>query len=334
MIELTTRGLVKQRESETLEFKESFSLGDSLIEYSKTLVGMANNQGGYIVFGIKDKPHIPIGLKDDKFESLDPKSLNRVLLEYYSSDVAWTPLTIQLGEKNIGLIKVTEANKKPIICSKNHNGKKLREGAIYFRYRGETKEIRHTELTSILEAERNKEKLLWMKHIQSIASIGPQSVQILNSLDGSLNIGNTKVLLDQKLVGQIKVIKEGKLSETEGAPTLKVVGEIVGLVNHDNVIYNDTSYPYTQGLLCEKLGINNYECQALIAHFEIKGKPEFHAEISIGKTSKSQKYSDLALNLFRDSLRHNPSLIKTAKDSYIRTSSLKKKSKKKKVPKK
>lgn len=334
MLELNSKGLVKQRESEALEFKESFGLGDSLIEYSRTLVGMANNQGGHIAFGIKNKPHIPTGLKDERFDSLDPKSLNKVFLEYYSSDVSWNLSVIELSGKRIGLISVDEASRKPIICSKNHTGKHLREGAVYFRYRGETKEIRHGELANLLEAEREKEKLLWMKHIQSIASIGPQSVQILNSLEGSLSIGQTKVLLDKNLLGQLKVINEGKLSETDGAPTLRVVGEIVGLVNHDTVIYNDTSYPYTSGMLCEKLGINSWDCQALLFYLKIKGNPEYHAEIQTGKSSKTQKYSDLALGLFRDKMRGDPNLIQIARDSYRHDNMSKIKNGKKKPKKK
>lgn len=45
--------LVISRESSTLEFKESFST-DVLNRCMKTIAGYANNEGGYIVFGIKD----------------------------------------------------------------------------------------------------------------------------------------------------------------------------------------------------------------------------------------------------------------------------------------
>lgn len=51
MIDLNERGHVRQRECQTLEFKETFRLGDALIEYARTLVGMANNQGGSLIFG-------------------------------------------------------------------------------------------------------------------------------------------------------------------------------------------------------------------------------------------------------------------------------------------
>lgn len=316
-LDINAKKQIKQRESQQLEFKESFSLGDALVEYSRTLVGMANNQGGWIVFGVKDKPHIPVGLKDQRFSTLDPATLNKIFLEYFSSDIDWSYEVIEKFNVNLGVIRVTEATTKPVICSKTNTGKKLREGAIYFRYRGETREIRHAELVEILNSEREKEKLLWMKHIQSVATIGPQSVQIFDSTKGLLDVGNTKVLLDKKLLGQLKVIQEGKFSEKEGAPVLKVIGEISGLLTHDTVIYNDTAYPYTLTSLAEKLGLKKrYTCEAMVAHFKLKGKPEYHATIEIGKTSRAEKYSDLALSFLRDEIRKDDKAPEKSLASY------------------
>lgn len=317
LLELNTRKHIKQRESQQLEFKETFSLGDALYEYARTMVAMANNQGGWIVFGVKDKPHIPVGLKDDRFTSLDPASMNKLLLDYFSPDLDWQAQTLEAFGVTLGVIKVVEAKTKPVICSKSHNGKKLREGAIYYRYRGETREVRHAELAEMLAAEREKEKLLWMKHIQAIAEIGPQSVQIFDSLTGHLDVGNTKVLVDKNLLGQLKVIQEGKFSEKDGAPTLKVIGEIAGLVNHDTVIYNDTAYPYTVTMLTEKLGLTKrYACEAMVYHFSLKGKPEFHATIRTGKSSQTEKYSELALAHLRDAVRADDQVIRKAEEAY------------------
>ena len=67
--ELNSKGFIKQRESFDLEFKEAFHYGDSLAEYIRSIVGMANNKGGEIIFGIKDRPREPKGLQNDKFET-------------------------------------------------------------------------------------------------------------------------------------------------------------------------------------------------------------------------------------------------------------------------
>ena len=51
------------------------------------------------------------------------------------------------------MLSVEEAAVKPVVCKKN-KGDILREGAIYYRYRGETKEIEYSELSILLEKER------------------------------------------------------------------------------------------------------------------------------------------------------------------------------------
>ncbi len=76
---LTGRGHLKKRESFDLEYKENFHLGDNLLKYIKTLAGMANNKGGIILFGVKDSPHIPLGMQNNKFLKLIHEKLIRKL---------------------------------------------------------------------------------------------------------------------------------------------------------------------------------------------------------------------------------------------------------------
>lgn len=45
------------REGQELEFKERFKLA-GLAEYFQDFAAFANNQGGYLIFGIKDSPRI------------------------------------------------------------------------------------------------------------------------------------------------------------------------------------------------------------------------------------------------------------------------------------
>ena len=52
-----------------LEFKESFNLGN-MDEYAKTMAAFANNRGGIIIFGVKDNPRIPIGIRKEKFDNI------------------------------------------------------------------------------------------------------------------------------------------------------------------------------------------------------------------------------------------------------------------------
>ena len=76
----------------------------------------------------------------------------------------------------------------------------MQEGAIYYRYRGETKEIEYPELNSLLQCEREKERILWIKHIQKIALVGPRQINILDRYNGEISYGDKKVLTDKNLV--------------------------------------------------------------------------------------------------------------------------------------
>jgi hypothetical protein len=76
------------RENSTLEFKEGFGW-KSLPEYARTLAAFSNAQGGYIVFGVKDRPRILEGLTNDRFEELDPAKLTRGLQDYFEPEIQW-----------------------------------------------------------------------------------------------------------------------------------------------------------------------------------------------------------------------------------------------------
>src|ERR1035441_799185 len=78
------------RESSRLDFKESFNLG-SADEYARTMAAFANTAGGYLVFGVKDKPRTLIGLKSDNFDGVDPAKVTQALNERFAPEIHWEP---------------------------------------------------------------------------------------------------------------------------------------------------------------------------------------------------------------------------------------------------
>lgn len=313
-----SRGRIARRESFDLEFKQSFHYGDSLIEYCRSLVGMANNRGGRIVFGIKDSPREPVGLANEKFDRLDATKLNAVLLEYFSGDISYSVIGFEWNGKQFGEIQVLEAQSKPIICRKNHS-KILREGAVYYRYRGETKEIRYSELASILDEERDKEKRLWMQHIEKIGSVGPSHVHILDTLSGELTVGNGTILIDSSVVDQIKFVREGKFVEKDGAPALKLIGEVSGVLDSDKLIYTESAYPYVASHVRAECSINQYDFQALSWKYRIRENVQYHMEIPTGRKSIVHKYSKAVVELIRKELRKDPELLEKARKQYAKS---------------
>ena len=91
------------RESSTLEFKESFNV-QILWKYAKTMAAFANKEGGYIIFGVKDKPRTVVGLNNDVFESFDDEKIVKKLNELFAPEIRYERRTVPYENVNIGVI--------------------------------------------------------------------------------------------------------------------------------------------------------------------------------------------------------------------------------------
>jgi hypothetical protein len=71
------------RESSSLEFKLSFGW-NSMPQYMKTCAAFANNKGGYIIFGVSNKPHRLVGLQPvplQLFDTIDGAQITECFLQ-------------------------------------------------------------------------------------------------------------------------------------------------------------------------------------------------------------------------------------------------------------
>ncbi len=327
---INSSGYIKRRESFDLEFKQNFQLGDNIIKYIKTLVGMANNRGGKIVFGILNSPHIPAGMTNNKFNETDPAEIDKTIREYFSKELIWHSEVVRFREKDFGVISVEESEYKPIICKKN-KGTLLREAAIYYRYRGESKEIEYPELQRIIDKEREKEQILWMQHIQQISMIGPKNVHLLDTFKGEISVGDGKILIEKDILDKIKFVKEGHFVETEGAPALKLIGNISGVLESGNSISPDILYPLFTKDLQDRLNLNSHDIQCVLWKLNIKGNKKYHLDTKTGKNSNfMNKYSEKLIPLLQRMI-DRPDFLETCRNDYkIEVSSKFKRKKKRK----
>jgi len=211
------------RESSWLEFKQSFNWGNR-DDYAKTLVAFANTKGGYIVFGIGNKPRLLIGLRSDNFENIDPAKVSEYLNENFSPEIKWQMHLYEVQGKLFGIIHVGEVHDKLVIARKNIGG--VREGEIYYRYRGRTEKIKFPELRHIIDEQRRKERDYWMFNLKQIAKIGVKNTAILDIATGKVTGSGGSFIIDEKLLTKLRFIKEGEFHEVKGAPTLKLIGDL------------------------------------------------------------------------------------------------------------
>ena len=215
------------RESGDLEFKQSFGWS-SLTKYLKTCAAYANVKGGYIVFGIANRPHILVGLSGatlQAFENIDPQKLTGHFNDYFSPEIGWDIDKYEFNGKTYGLLYVYESSEKPVVCKKDAD-RELKEGDIYYRYRGRSERIKYPELRNILDQRRAEEQKLWMKHLSQISRIGVQDTAIFDLQTGHVAGTNSSFLIDESLLSQLSFIRDGEFSEIEGKPTLKLIGNV------------------------------------------------------------------------------------------------------------
>ncbi|MDR6512791.1 hypothetical protein J2792_003678 [Novosphingobium capsulatum] len=211
-------------ETDEFECKEGFNLRN-FSKPLRTIAGFANNRGGYIFFGVKDKPtgFAICGLADDRFTNTDQNKFSQTIRSVLEPTPRFRVASIKLDDMTIGVIHVEPHNAKPVIASKTEGD--VAEGAIYFRYPGETKAICYADLRAILDErdQRSREAILPM--VQRLLELGPDDAMVANLADGRLESGQRTILIDPQSLKQIKFIREGEFDEVDGAPTLRVIGD-------------------------------------------------------------------------------------------------------------
>lgn len=299
-------GKVRSRESTSLEFKENFGF-KSLAKYLKTICAFANTQGGVLVFGVTDNPRTLKGIDKDKFDQIKIEQLSTYLSEYFSPEIHWDIGVVAFKRKHYGFIAINEADDKPVICKKN-SGDVLKDGDIYYRYRGTSKRIEFPELKRMQIEIREKERKLWMEHIEKISRIGPKNVALLDLYSGKMessNIANNFVIDEELLAGlknEVSFVQEGNFREKEGAPTLKLVGNLAPV---DTVVVPNLDpnkdYPFLVKHLADELQIRSYDAQVLVWKLGLKSSKRYAIEVDAGSSSIF-KYSKYALTAIRDDL--------------------------------
>src|SRR5699024_1297924 len=218
---------LNNRESTILELKESSNWG-SKDKYVKTMASFANNKGGFILFGVKDSPQKIVGFNHSRFNKFDEAKIAGFLNECLAPEIRWKKFTYEVKELNkiLGIIYTFPGKKKPVICKKNHG--KLKEGAIYYRYSARSEIIKYSELDSLIEKEREKFQDKLFDQLGKILDIGVHDSAVLDTYKGKIHGNNANMIIDDSLIPQIKFINEGSFNETEGKPTLKLIGTVKG----------------------------------------------------------------------------------------------------------
>jgi hypothetical protein len=219
------------REGQELEFKEQFNLA-GLADYFRDFAAFANNRGGYLIFGVKDAPRLPTGLSKssaEQFNKIDPEKITGYLLDIFSADIFWEQASITIDANIFGVFRIYEGRTKPIIAKKDEGKDQIiKNGEIYYRYGGRTQKIQYAEIESIINKRVEQNNKYWLDLMSKIATAGPQNAAILDTERSIIEKDDARILvLDEDLANKLKFIKEGQFVAKGGAPTLKLIGDVL-----------------------------------------------------------------------------------------------------------
>jgi len=213
-------------ETDQIECKKSFNYP------LKTIAAFANNKGGYLVFGVKDKTWEVLGLDAEKlktFQEFDLKKINQSVRSALGIDLQLQKVSYKVEGVNLGILYVAPAHTKPLIFinSANDGDISIAEGHIYYRYPGEDRLISPVDLQRIIE-DRIKQlsQTILADQISKILQIGPTNAAILDTKSGVVDGPSGNFVIEKDLLTELSFIKEGEFSEEKGAPTLKLMGEL------------------------------------------------------------------------------------------------------------
>lgn len=218
-------------ETDCHECKESFGFKYA-DKWLRAVAALANNQGGYIFFGVKDKSndnklgedYEVVGLDSSEFEKLDPSNFSLRIKNLFDPTPRVEIRTINIFGKSVGVIYVHSQPGRPVIATKGEGS--IREGDIFFRYIGQSARIKYSDLRAMIDERDRHARAQMMPLLNDLLRLGPKNVMIADLSAGELRGVSENINISEDLLNKIKFIREGEFREVGGAPTLRLVGDV------------------------------------------------------------------------------------------------------------
>lgn len=210
-------------ETDTHECKSSFGLKHPQA-WLRAIAALSNNSGGYVFFGVNDSLEV-IGMKSDEFDKVDPATLSKRVRSVFDPTPKFRTTVIELGGHRVGVIYVERHQSRPTIAVKQ-DGDKISEGDIFYRYPGQSARIKYSDLRAMLDARDKESRAQILPMVEKLLTLGPRRSLVADLQDGTIGDGQSAIEIDAALVDKLSFIKEGHFVETDGDPTLRLIGDV------------------------------------------------------------------------------------------------------------
>ncbi|MFH1346189.1 MAG: ATP-binding protein [Pseudomonadota bacterium] len=226
-IDLST-GAVTSREGKRVEFKQAFEPAD-FSDYTKVLASFANATGGIIVFGISDTPRKIVGSP----QMADEADWANRIREDFDPELPFSIRQYLVEGSSVYAIGVAPSLHKPVICKKGRSklvtdkkGVKkdvavIQEGAIYYRYAGQSRTINFPELHHMLADREARYLRKMMETLQVIQKVGLENAGVID-----MSAPTSPIFMSKETAKGLSFIEKGNIVQEAGAPAYVIMGNV------------------------------------------------------------------------------------------------------------
>lgn len=193
----------------------------------RAIAALANNLGGYILFGVSNNGFSVEGIDRTFIETDIVQITNKVKAHLSPTPSITAKGTIEFDDKVVGFIRVEKHQDRPVIVYRDGDG--LNEGEILFRYPGQSARIKFGDLRSMLDDRDRRAQIALANAAGRVAEVGTANTLIVDTEKNVMDVNGRSILIDEALVKSINFIKEGEFETKAGAPALRLVGEVSSL---------------------------------------------------------------------------------------------------------
>jgi hypothetical protein len=164
-------------------------------------------------------------MSNEEFQKVDPAAFAKRVKAVFDPTPRFRTAIVAIAGKKVGVIHVERHESRPVIATKQE-GDKIGEGDIFFRYPGQSTRIKYSDLRAMLDARDREARAQILPMVERLLQLGPERSMIADLAEGTLGDGDKSIQIDESLIEKLNFIKEGEFSETAGAPTLRLIGDV------------------------------------------------------------------------------------------------------------
>jgi len=190
----------------------------------RAVAALANSKGGFVFFGVQNANCQVIGLPDTRFTDTDIVRISDKLKTFLVPTPDFIKEDILVGGMSVGVLYVEKFDVPPVVVCRDSDG--LEDGSILFRYPGQSAKIKFGDLHAMLRERDQASQTLLLRSAQRLSDIGTDRSLIVDTDAATMETSDMKLMIDKNLADQLEFIRQGEFEEVEGAPALRLVGDV------------------------------------------------------------------------------------------------------------